>query len=132
MILYLFFTLLFDAARARTLWLRQQDDFNKIIAIAFTISVGLKFGALILEAVEKRRFLRPEYKTYPPEAIGGIFNRSFFWWLNPLFRQGFSKLLAVEDLYVLDKHLSSERYHDRMDAEWNKGMNYPYFTFLFL
>ncbi len=35
---YLFFTLLFDIVRARTLWLMR---YNRVIAIIFTASVGL-------------------------------------------------------------------------------------------
>ncbi|KAL1981958.1 hypothetical protein VTN96DRAFT_1970 [Rasamsonia emersonii] len=117
---YLFFTLVFDVARSRTLWLRQTDDYNKTIAIVFTVAVGLKLVALLLESVEKRWILRSEYKAYPPEATASIFTRSFFWWLNPLLARGFSKLLSVDDLFFLDKQLLSERVHSRMEAAWAK------------
>ncbi|KAL1965989.1 hypothetical protein VTN77DRAFT_4929 [Rasamsonia byssochlamydoides] len=118
--IYLFVTLLFDIARSRTLWLREIDDYNETIAIVFTVAVGLKALALLLESGEKRWILRSEYKAYPPEATASIFTRSFFAWLNPLFARGFSKLLSVDDLFQLDKQLLSERVHARMEAEWAK------------
>ncbi|KAF2177348.1 hypothetical protein K469DRAFT_755155 [Zopfia rhizophila CBS 207.26] len=107
---FLFFTLLFDVARARTLWLHRYN--GNAIAVAFTVSVAVKTVLLVLESMEKRRFLRPDYATYPLEATSGIFNRSFFWWVNSLLRRGFSKLLLIDDLYVLDKHLRSDRLRD--------------------
>ncbi|KAE8346672.1 hypothetical protein BDV24DRAFT_147346 [Aspergillus arachidicola] len=76
---------------------------------------------LLLETVEKRRILKSVYAKYPPEATGGIFNRFLFWWLNPLFKTGFSKLLSVEDLYTLDKQLASKTLHNSLETMWNDG-----------
>ncbi|KAK2853332.1 hypothetical protein FQN49_005174 [Arthroderma sp. PD_2] len=118
--LFFFFTLFFDIARARTLWLRDDSDSGQIIAWGFTATVALKFVILLLEVAEKKFMLKPEYKDYPPEATAGILNRSFFLWVNALFWEGFSKLLFVEDLYELDKHLFSENVHNRMNAAWEK------------
>jgi ATP-binding cassette, subfamily C (CFTR/MRP), member 1 len=116
---YLFVSLLFDIARCRTLWLRSLSGYSNVVAIVFTISVAVKFFILILEAVEKRWALRPVYKAYPPEATSGIYNRSFFWWLNPLFIGGFSKLLLLEDLFQLDKHLTADYLFSRFQAAWD-------------
>jgi ATP-binding cassette subfamily C (CFTR/MRP) protein 1 len=118
---YLFFTLLFDIARARTLWIREADAYSNIIAIVSTVTVGLKALILLLEAVEKRLILRPVYKSYPPEATSSVYNKSFFWWLNPLFAKGFMRLIRIDDLFTLDKHMFSERVHERMEAAWNRG-----------
>jgi ATP-binding cassette subfamily C (CFTR/MRP) protein 1 len=126
--IYLFFTLLFDSARARTLWLRETDDYNKTMAIVFSVAVGLKALALLLESVEKRRILRSQYKAYPPEATASIFTRSFFSWLNPLFARGFFKLLSVDDLFTLDKQLFSGRVHTRLETAWAKGDSLQRFT----
>ena len=115
---FLFFTLLFDVARARTLWLQ---EYNHVITMVFTASVGLKAVLLVLESMEKRRFLRPDYASYPPEATGGIFNRSVFWWIISLLRRGFSNLLLIDDLYVLDKHLRSDRLRDLLSAAYEQG-----------
>lgn len=116
---YLFCSLLFDSAHTRTLWLRRVDQFDLVIAIVTTIAVGVKLLLLILEAVEKRGILKPEYKGYPPEATAGFYNRAFFWWLNPLFKKGFSNILSVEDLNVLDKELSSERLLAKFEERWS-------------
>ncbi|KAL4813733.1 P-loop containing nucleoside triphosphate hydrolase protein [Aspergillus spinulosporus] len=117
---YLFITLLFDIAKTRTLWLWQIGGPSQIIAILTSVTVALKLFLLCLESSDKRSILRDEYKAYPPEATGGIFNRMFFWWLNPLFRQGLSQSLTVDDLFVLDKQLSSKHLHLALETAWNK------------
>ncbi|KAL5045769.1 hypothetical protein BDW71DRAFT_183332 [Aspergillus fruticulosus] len=117
---YLFVTLLFDIAKTRTLWLWQSGGTSQIIAALTSVTVGLKLFLLFLESSNKRSVLRDEYGAYPPEAVGGIFNRIFFWWLNPLFRRGLSQSLAVDDLFVLDKQLSSKRLHLALETAWDK------------
>ncbi|KAJ5599382.1 hypothetical protein N7450_000449 [Penicillium hetheringtonii] len=113
---YLFCSLLFDIAHTRTLWLRSIDNFNDGIAIVTTVSVGAKFLLAFLEAVEKRSILKHEFT----EATAGFYNKATFWWLNPLFKNGFRNLLSVEDLAVLDKELSSERLLALFEERWTK------------
>lgn len=120
--LYLLSTLLFDIARTRTLWLRQGSDSNHLIAVLSSFGVGIKLVVLLLEFWQKRRILKFEYKDYPPEALAGTPSRAFFWWLNPLFVNGYSKSLRVEDLSVLDKKLDSRRLRDQLDGNWKTGM----------
>ena len=115
-------TLLFDIACARTLWLRSVDGLSYAIACVSTAAVGLKSFILVLEAVEKTHLLLPKYLAYPPEAVVGIYNRSFFWWLNSLFRRGFGRVLGVEDLFPLDKHLEASYLHNRFQTAWASGM----------
>ncbi|CAG8213587.1 unnamed protein product [Penicillium olsonii] len=117
---YLFCSLLFDIARSRTLWLRSEDSYNTTIAIITTVAVGVKALLFLLEAIEKKHVLKPEYAGYPPEATAGFYNRAMFWWLNPLFKVGFKGALRVEDLFQLDKELSSERLLTRFSAKWEK------------
>ncbi|KAL3480238.1 P-loop containing nucleoside triphosphate hydrolase protein [Aspergillus californicus] len=119
LIAYLFVTLLFDIAKTRTLWLRQAGGTSHTVSALTSATVAFKLALLLLESVEKNAILRDTYKAYPPEATAGILNKSFFWWLNPLFRQGFSKSLVVDDLYVLDKQLSSRRLHSALETGWN-------------
>jgi ATP-binding cassette, subfamily C (CFTR/MRP), member 1 len=122
----LFVTLLFDIARARTLWLRQNGDVNLAIAEVFTASVVVKALVLVLEATRKRPLLRPEYQAYPPEATAGIYARSFFTWLNSLIRRGFSQILGIDDLFELDKHLKTSYLQQNFQSAWNKGKpSYP-------
>lgn len=114
---YLLISLLCDMPRARTLWLRSHDK----IASDFTATVALKVVLLILESCEKRRILLPNFQSYPLEATSGIFSRSFFWWLNPLFRRGLRKTLSLDDLYALDKHLVSGYLNKLLNSAWIKG-----------
>lgn len=118
---YLFCSLLFDIARARTLWLRYVDSYNMGLAIVATVAVGAKLLLLVLEAVEKRSILKREFSHCPPEATAGFYNRAVFWWLNPLFKNGFNNVLSVNDLFVLDKELSSERLLALFEERWSKG-----------
>ena len=117
---YLFLSLLFDIARSRTLWLQH---YNNTLAALLTATIAIKIPILVLEAWNKRRILRPEYQVYPPEAISGIISRLFFWWQLPLFRQGYSETLTVNDLFPLDKHLSSSYLQTAMQLAWMKGLN---------
>ncbi|KAJ5151991.1 hypothetical protein N7492_010286 [Penicillium capsulatum] len=117
---YLFCSLLFDIARVRTLWLRYTDPFNKTIAIVTTVALASKSLLVLLEAVEKRWILKSEFANYPPEATASFYNRAVFWWLNPLFKNGFSNFLSVDDLFVLDKELSSERLLALFEERWSK------------
>lgn len=118
---YLLFSLLFDIARARTLWLRDTVSFNETIAIVTTSAVGIKAIILVLEAVEKRNILKSEFATYPPEATASFYNRAVFCWLNPLFKIGYRNFLTVDHLFLLDKELSSERLLATFEERWSKG-----------
>lgn len=118
---YLFCSLLFDIARCRTLWLRQASVLSLVISIVTSVAVGVKLLVLVVEAFEKRSILKSEYADYPPEATAGFYNRAFFWWLNPLFKNGFSNMLSVHDLFDLDKQMSSERLMAKFEERWSKG-----------
>ncbi|TVY44056.1 ABC transporter [Lachnellula occidentalis] len=117
---YLFFSLLFDIARCRTFWLGKTEH---TIAGLFTATVTVKVVLLALEAIEKRGILKPGFRDVPFEALAGIYNRSVFWWLNPLFRRGFCKNLGLADLYPLDKHLASTYLQDLLSSAWTKVEN---------
>lgn len=115
---YLFFTILFDAARSRSYSL---DNSVEIVSVLFTTRVGVKLFLAIFEARSKRHLLLPEYKEYPPEATSGVYNRALFWWQNQLFRNGFSNTLTVDDLFHLDKHLRSDYLQRQIESAWNTG-----------
>ncbi|KAF4630786.1 hypothetical protein G7Y89_g7350 [Cudoniella acicularis] len=115
--LYLFFSLLFDAARTRTIWLRATET---PLSVLTTLATVTKFFILILETVEKRGLLRPGHQNPPPYATAGFFNRILFCWLNPLFRKGFSRTLSVNDLYALDKPLVSKTIHESIRDSYDE------------
>ena len=113
---YLFFSLVFDLAQARTLYLLQDDTLKASI---FSAGMGIKLTLLFLEAQGKATYLRPPFRSLPPEATSGIFNQSFFWWLNSLIITGFSRLLSLKDLYNIDAELKSEELRKRLQEAWD-------------
>ncbi|KAE8352610.1 putative ATP-binding cassette transporter [Aspergillus coremiiformis] len=120
---YLLLTLLFDIVQARTLWLRHPQ--NILSPVLFTVNVGLKAMLLLLESIEKRRYLLDKYQDLPPESTSGIISRSFMWWLNHLFVAGSRCLLTVDDLHGLDKSLSSARVAKKAQCAWSQRRNPP-------
>lgn len=115
---YLLFTVLFDISRSRSYALDADLD---LISTIFASRVGVKLFLAIFEARGKRGFLLPEYADYPTEATSGIYKRASFWWLNELFKKGFSKSIALDDLFHLDKHLRSDYLHHSLGSAWDKG-----------
>ncbi|MCJ1436745.1 hypothetical protein MMC27_006127 [Xylographa pallens] len=83
-----------------------------------TVSVAIKTLLVVVEAIEKGTILRSKWKTATPELTAGFYNQAFFWWMNPLLLKGYSKSLEVEELYELDKHLSSEYLYPRVNTAW--------------
>jgi hypothetical protein len=115
--LYLLTSLLFDAVQVRTLYLRHDD---LAILGLFTASVAIKAVLLLLEAKNKRAYLRPPYNRFSPETTSGIFNHSFFFWLNPVLFAGFRRVLTLDDLFTTDQALLSDPLHHAMQNSWNK------------
>lgn len=116
---YLAFSFIFDVPQARTLFSRKAPEG---IATLFVCAMVLKAFALLLEAQNKRRYLMAPYSNYSPEALSSIINRSFQWWVNPLFVRGFRGLLSVDQLFPSDKKLSSEKLSRTSTQLWAKGM----------
>lgn len=116
--IYLLISLPFDAVRLRTFFLLGSHAAHGI-ANLLSLSLAIKSLVLVTEAVEKRSILLEPYRDLPPEATSGIYNRSVFWWLNPLFRVGFGKTLQLGDLYDLDNTLSSANVQDIFSRRWS-------------
>jgi hypothetical protein len=115
--IYLLASLVFDGVQARTLYLRHE---NGVILGLFTTSIGVKALLLLLESKDKRAHLKAPYNTYPPEATSGIFNTSFFLWLNPVLATGFRKLLTLDDLFRTDNELLSRALRTKTHKYWPK------------
>jgi ATP-binding cassette subfamily C (CFTR/MRP) protein 1 len=110
-------TLIFDIARSRTYSLTTELD---TIATVFTSRVAVKLLLAILEAQPKTRLLLPEFANVPPEATSGPYKRALFWWLNALFKKGYSNSLTVDDLFHLDKHLQADYLHHILGSAWDR------------
>ncbi|KAL3446335.1 P-loop containing nucleoside triphosphate hydrolase protein [Aspergillus insuetus] len=101
---YLLFTLLFDCAVARTLWLANHDS---TISSLFTAAIVIKLAVLTSEAWEKRPILLSQYQNLSPEATSGILARGVFWWLNSLMRTGFARPLTGPDMLPIHDSLAA-------------------------
>jgi ATP-binding cassette subfamily C (CFTR/MRP) protein 1 len=112
---YLPFTVLFDIARSRSYSMSPDID---TIATVFTSRVAVKLLLAILEARPKNHRILPEFADLPPESTSGPYKRALFWWLNALFKKGYTNSLAIDDLFHLDKHLQSDYLHHKLGSAW--------------
>lgn len=115
--IYLCFTFLFDIERSRSYAL--SADLG-LVATVFATRLAVKLFLAIVEAKDKRKHLLEKFSDCPPEATSGIYKLASFWWLNELFRKGFSNALAVDDLFHLDKHLRADYMHHALDSAWSR------------
>ncbi|KAH9869491.1 hypothetical protein IAQ61_006697 [Plenodomus lingam] len=117
---YLLFTSIFDIARSRSYSLTPELD---LPATIFTTRLAIKILLAIFEARGKRKLLLPEYVDSPSETTSGIYKSASFWWLNELFKKGFSSSIGLDDLFHLDKHLKAEYLHEALGTAWSKVHN---------
>ncbi|CAH0043540.1 unnamed protein product [Clonostachys solani] len=115
---YLTFSILFDVAQARTLWLRANST---AISAVFTVGIVLKTVMLGVEMVGKRGILQAPYRDWSPEALGGIMNRSVFWWINSLLHRGSGSILKQSDLFPLDPDLQSLQLRSKLIQAWERS-----------
>jgi len=87
MLLYLGFSTLADAMRARTLWSMPRN--NVPIAAVFTACCVCKLVLLIVE--HGRKTVRSGIRKPTPDEQGDIVSQAFLWWLIPLFSLGRKK-----------------------------------------
>ncbi len=113
---YLIFTTLFDVAQARTIWLRQSST---AVAGLFTASIATKVVLFLLEAKGKRKHLKQEYRSLPPESTSGIVQESFIWWLYPLFGRGYTESIASGDLSDLSQDLVTANSSASLQHAWD-------------
>ena len=106
----------FDVVRMRTF---VKMDYDNLITSIFMGTIATKSGILLLEGKSKKMFLKGVDSERPPEETSGIFSRSIFWWLNPLLREGYRKVLTLKDLYDLDEHLPDHDIQTRFERTWS-------------
>jgi ATP-binding cassette subfamily C (CFTR/MRP) protein 1 len=115
--LYLLLSVVLDIVRSRSYSLT--PGLNTISTV-FNTRVGVKLVLAIVEAHPKRRLLLPVYSNLPTESTSGPYKRALFWWLNALFKKGYSESLTVDDLFHLDQHLQSDYLHHLLGSSWYK------------
>ena len=115
---YLLVSLIFDGAILRTFWLAALPTSIRGI---FTTCFALKATLLLLEAKEKNTFIKITGNGRNPEVTSGLYSRGVFWWMNPLLRDGFRRLLKPGDLYSLDDQMRAEVLNHKFWKVWNRG-----------
>lgn len=120
-ILFVLLSIVLDIPQARTLWLRHRSDVA--IAATLTACLAIKIVLLFLEARSKIPWLLPPYRTYAPETLANIFDRTVLWWLGPLFLLAYQQNLRFEDLYAIDYSLLSESVEKRFMHHWSRFRN---------
>ncbi len=114
---YLFLSILLDMPRVRTAWMIANDN---VIPILMTCSLALRFVMAIVESIEMTSLITSGL-THSFEVTASTVSRALFLWLLPLFRLGFKKTLAVDDLYPLDERLHPQHLHMALATAWEKG-----------
>jgi hypothetical protein len=111
-----------DAVRARTIWAVQTRTFF----IVFVVGLGCDTVKFILECLEKAGHQAQDLNPLPSETTGNVFNRNFFWWLNPLLVHGFKEVLEVEKLTTIDERVTNETDADVFARKWDAGMAFAH------
>lgn len=115
---FLLLTLFLDGARARTEWLLRAST---TVPSIFLIALGLKFVLLVVESLPKIRNFLNSNRLYTTEETAGIFSLSFFTWLYPLILRGYQRHLSIDDLYPVNRHISSESLASRIQVAWKSS-----------
>ncbi|KAJ4290433.1 hypothetical protein N0V90_010649 [Kalmusia sp. IMI 367209] len=120
--IYLSLTLLLDVAQARTLFLLADGKPEITYSSIFCATIGLKAVVLLLEAKQKTSWVQWNEKEHSPEETSNVFSIGVFFWLNKMFKLGYRKVLAIDDLYPLDSALDAKALHDKfsMHMDYSK------------
>lgn len=123
LILYFSASVILSLPRLRTLWLITGAGAPRGLWTAIII---LTILVVPLESIGKKRFLRTEYRTLTKEEETGFWGRSFFTWLMPFFRLGYSRVIHIRDMPEVDKDLAGDRARSSLDAAWSKRKGQKY------
>lgn len=104
-------------ARLRSLWLIPSAPACRGLWTALYILTVL---TLLLESVIKTNLLRPVYRSLTKEQLIGFWGRSFFVWVLPIFRLGYSQVFEVEDLPEVDQALQGYSAEKKLGASWHQ------------
>ncbi len=114
-------TIFLNLPRLRTAWILGD---GYVIAGIFTVIFFLQIMLLVLESTQKWKHALGTPELIPPEERQGIFGRTFFWWLMPMFLKGYSRDLSMDDLFQIDADLKGEILHTRLLRSWNSSKHF--------
>ncbi|KAF5510100.1 ABC transporter FUM19 [Colletotrichum siamense] len=125
---FIILSTLFDVAQTRSFWLAASTQHEITFTRIFTAVAAWKATLISIESWQKNSWLLWDRKGYSPEETTGLYGLATFFWLNPLFLSGYKKVLAIPDLFALDKHMSSEvlqlSFSRKADTASFKGHDY--------
>ncbi|KAL7925630.1 multidrug resistance-associated protein [Trichoderma austrokoningii] len=113
---YLILTTLFDIVRTRSFWLLAETRIEDDFAAVFTAAVGVKAVAFLAESQIKTRWIQWDASSHSPEETIGFFGLAAYSWLWELFAIGRKKVLTLDDLMSLDRHLASDTLRIKLQA----------------
>ncbi|KAK2612754.1 hypothetical protein QQS21_001205 [Conoideocrella luteorostrata] len=116
--IYLGVSILLDLARVRTLFFIPGSG---TVARVYLASFCVKFVIFVLELTEKRQLLLSAWQNASPEAVGSVYNRVLFLWLNSLFLKGFRNLISINSLPTLDTELLNTAKPTELAQKWNRS-----------
>jgi preprotein translocase subunit Sec61beta len=124
---YLLFASLLDVAKLRTLW---SIPGAVGVATAFSLVLSLKIVALLLESISKYQSLRSpdEYDGVGSEPFSGLWTRIGYVWVMVTVRQGYRRVLSVDDLPAIEPQLRSRVLHCHLEGEWVTCKPCPLFS----
>ncbi|KAI8257071.1 ABC transporter atnG [Colletotrichum sp. SAR 10_77] len=105
LILYFSASTILALPRLRTLRLIASASTAKALWTAIFILTAL---VVPLESIGKKKFLQPTYQSLTKEEETGFWGRSFFTWLLPFFRLGYSRVIHIHDMPEVDADLTGE------------------------
>ncbi|KAG9700130.1 P-loop containing nucleoside triphosphate hydrolase protein, partial [Aureobasidium melanogenum] len=114
--LYLMVALVVQAVHLRSIWLRNEDTIMRGLGIGQIVACAI---FLAVESVSKESILLQRQKRSPQDT-NDVFSQRLFWWLNNMFKRGYTSVLAPNDLDKMDEDLSSTDPQRRFRLEWRK------------
>ncbi|KAI4727274.1 P-loop containing nucleoside triphosphate hydrolase protein [Aureobasidium sp. EXF-10728] len=114
--LYLMVALVVQAVHLRSLWLRNDDITMRGLGIGQIVACAI---FLAVESVSKESILLQRQKRSPQDT-NDMFSQRLFWWLNNMFKRGYTSVLAPNDLDKMDEDLSSTDPQRRFRLEWRR------------
>ncbi|KIX01229.1 uncharacterized protein Z518_08954 [Rhinocladiella mackenziei CBS 650.93] len=115
--LYLSASVIFGAARTRTLWLMGS---RSPVPVAMTVALAFTVTTLLLQSTKKNIISSPQNPSFAPEQLSGIWNRTIFAWIIPTLRAGYARIISLHDLPILDTKLESRYMQEKLNATWAK------------
>ena len=119
---FLFVTLLLDAARARSYFLRREIGLYSVACLTVAIAVT-KLLLVALGEIPKR--YESKNDELAPESTSGFWARTFFIWVNSTLLLGFRNILTIADLPNLDADFASTRLAAVFQSVWVKRKAMP-------